>query len=74
MNNQLQRLTRLAEILGRDRRYKLEAYLFVIEALHYELKRLGVDSPDKRKEDFVGVFDFDRDLVNAYPLGDASKD
>ena len=49
MSNQLQRLTRLAEILGRDRRYKLEAYLFVIEALHYELKRLGVDSPDKRR-------------------------
>jgi uncharacterized repeat protein (TIGR04138 family) len=132
MNNQLQRLTRLAEILARDRRYKLEVYLFVIEALHCELKRLGVDSPDKRrhltarellegirtlgwerygrlakdvfenwgvrssadfgeivfnlieageftktdedrKEDFVGVFDFDRDLVKAYPLGDASK-
>lgn len=133
MNNQLQRLTRLAEILGRDRRYKLEAYLFVIEALHHELKRLGLDDRRKRrhltarellegirtlgwerygrlakqvfeswgvrstrdfgeivfnlieageftktdedrKEDFVGVFDFDRDLVNAYPLGDASKD
>ncbi|GAH71081.1 unnamed protein product, partial [marine sediment metagenome] len=29
---------------------------------------------EDRKEDFVGVFDFDRDLVNAYPLGDASKD
>jgi len=132
MSNQLQRLTRLAEILGRDRRYKLEAYIFVIEALNYELEHLGVNSPDKRrhltarellegiralgwerygrlakdvfeswgvhssadfgeivfnlieageftktdedrKEDFVGVFDFDRDLVKAYPLGDASK-
>ncbi len=132
MSNQLQRLTRLAEILGRDRRYKLEAYIFVIEALNYELEHLGVNSPDKRrhltarellegiralgwerygrltkqvfenwgvhstrdfgeivfnlieageftktdddrKEDFRDVFDFDRDLVKAYPLGDASK-
>ena len=132
MNNHLQRLTRLTEILGRDRRYKLEAYLFVIESLNCELEHLRLNTPRKRchltarellegirtlgwerygrlakdvfeswgvhssadfgeivfnlieageftktdedrKEDFVGVFDFDRDLVKAYPLGDASK-
>jgi len=132
MSPDLNRLARLAAVAKEDGRYKLEAYLFTIESLGYQMKRLRLNAPDKRrhltarellggiralgwerygrltkdvfdswgvrstrdfgeivfnlieareftrtdedsKEDFVDVFDFDRDLVNAYPMGDAAK-
>jgi uncharacterized repeat protein (TIGR04138 family) len=132
MSPDLTRLSHLALVAKRDGRYKLEAYLFVIEALNYELKRLGLSAPESRRhltarellegvralgwerygrlakevfeswgahstrdfgeivfklietgeftktdedklEDFDDVFDFERDLVALYPMGDASK-
>lgn len=112
-----------------DGRYKLEAYLFVIESLGFQMRKLKINTPEKRrhltarellegirdlawdrygrlagqifqdwgvkttldfgeivfnlieigefskteedkKEDFAGVFDFKKDLFNAYPIGD----
>jgi len=132
MNRPASRLAQLAALAKRDGRYKLEAYLFVIEGLNYQLKKLGLDAPDKRrhltarellegiralgwerygrlakdvfeswgvrstldfgevvfnlieageftktdedsKEDFRDVFDFERDLVKAYPMGKADR-
>ena len=39
----------IAKLLGEDRRYPLEAYIFVFEALHYaqEVLHLGCDSPSE---------------------------
>lgn len=132
MNDQIQRLSRIAGILQHDNRYKLEAYVFVIEALGFEIEQLGLRAPDKhrhltakelldgvrelgwkrygrlskdvlegwgikssadigeivfnlievgefsktdedKREDFRELLDFDRDLVKAYKIGDASK-
>lgn len=42
-------LLRLVEITRRDPRYKVEAYVFVIEALNYELGRLGLGAPERRR-------------------------
>lgn len=128
----LDRLARISDMAKRDGRYKTEAYLFVIEALHHEINRLGLSPPakkrhltarelmegvrnlgwdrfgrlfvnvlerwgitgsrdfgeivfnlidlgefsktaDDRKEDFEGVFDFGKDLVQAYEFRDAGK-
>ena len=49
MSPDLTRLSHLALVAKRDGRYKLEAYLFVIEALNYELNRLGLGTPEKRR-------------------------
>jgi uncharacterized repeat protein (TIGR04138 family) len=132
MNEIQSGLARLAAVADRDRRFKVEAYIFVIEALNFELSILGIKTPAKhrhltamellqgvralgwerygrlakdvfeswgvhstrdfgeivfnlidageftkteedRREDFDGIFDFNFDLVDAYPLGDARK-
>ncbi len=132
MNEIQSGLARLAAVAERDRRFRVEAYIFVIEALNYELDMLGIKAPAKhrhlnarellegvralgwerygrlakdvfeswgvrstldfgeivfnlieagefskteedKREDFKDVFDFDHDLVEAYPLGDARK-
>jgi uncharacterized repeat protein (TIGR04138 family) len=131
--NQLQTgLARLVALAKNDARYKVEAYIFVIEAMNYELEHLGIKGPSKRrhvsakelldgvrslgwerygrlakdvfeswgvrntldfgeivfnligigefsktdedsKDDFADVFDFNKGLVEAYPLGDARQ-
>lgn len=132
MSDRAQRIGKIAEVAGKDGRYKIEAYLFVIEALGEHMKRLGLASPEKRrhlsaaellegikhlgwkhygrlarvvfsswgvssgedfgdivfnlieagefsktpddkKEDFSGVLDFQKDLVDAYPMGEEGQ-
>lgn len=40
----------IAELLREDRRYKLEAYVFVFEALNYAHNTLGLGQPDEQRE------------------------
>ena len=40
MNKSISRLARLNSIVKRDSRYRLEAYVFVMEALHHEVEKL----------------------------------
>ncbi len=49
MSTQHHRLIRIADILKKDQRYRLEAYLFVIEGLNFELKKIGLSAPDKHR-------------------------
>ena len=39
----------IAQLLAEDRRYKLEAYVFVFEALHYaqEVLQMGAENPNQ---------------------------
>lgn len=49
MNEPTPGLVRIVAIAQRDSRYKVEAYLFVIEALNHELGRLGLSAPERRR-------------------------
>lgn len=49
MNEIQSGLARLAAVAARDRRFKVEAYVFVIEALNYELSLLGIKAPSMHR-------------------------
>ena len=45
----------LAELLERDQRYPLDAYLFVLEALSFAQESLGMGEQDKSRTHFQGM-------------------
>lgn len=45
----ISRLARLKSAVNRDRRYRLEAYVFVIEALYHKMERLKINTPQERR-------------------------
>ncbi len=48
-------LFKVLEITEKDKRYKPEAYFFVIEALHYKLKKIGEKRHLTAKELLEGI-------------------
>ena len=49
MNSTISRLARLNAIVKKDKRYRLEAYVFVIEALYHKMEKLMINTPDERR-------------------------
>jgi uncharacterized repeat protein (TIGR04138 family) len=54
-------LDKLREIVKRDKRYQLEAYIFVLEALEYTLKKIGTRRHVSGKELLEGIKEVAKD-------------
>ncbi len=51
----------LTSLIERDKRYKIEAYLFVLEALNYTIKRIGVKRHVTGRELTEGIRDLGKE-------------
>jgi len=54
-------INELTSLIERDKRYKIEAYLLVLEALNYTLKRIGVKRHVTGRELTEGIRDLGKE-------------
>ncbi|MBN2379703.1 hypothetical protein JXM67_07875 [candidate division WOR-3 bacterium] len=62
MSSELSRLARLQSVVNRDKRYRLEAYVFVIQALYRRMQNLKENTGERRHLTAVELLEGIREL------------